>query len=183
MPTSTPADNIHETIESPYRISWVRVGKYVFPLLILVLIIASWFVYVYIPSNLEQDPVLIPDAKTATSSANTDSTVNVPDVLSNPTEYSGKNICMEGYYYQAFEASALLASFDDQKKEIGEASIWVVNETGENISDSELGGGAVRKIKACGTFQTGESYGHLGVYNHQLTLTSFSVLGPTISVE
>ena len=183
MTNSTPADTSHEIIESPYRISWVGVGKYVIPLLILVLIIALWFVYIYIPSNLEQDPVLIPDTKTSTSSADKNSTVNLPDVLSKPTEYSGKNFCMEVYYYQAFEASAILNSFDEQKKEVGDADIWVVNETGKDIVDTPLGIVAVTKIKACGTFKTGESYGHLGVYKHQLTLTSFSVLGNTVTVE
>ena len=76
MTDSTIEEVTQETIESPYRISWVRVGRFLIPLLILVLIISFWFLNVYIPSSLDQpkESIFIPDTKVTTSSAKAVST-------------------------------------------------------------------------------------------------------------
>lgn len=176
MPNFQNKEIVHETIESPYRISWSRVGKFVLPPLILVLATSIWFVHFYIPSKIDpqNQNTFIPETKVATTSAGKNELVEIAELLSNPKNYSGKDICVSGYYYQAFESSALLDSYDFQKKEIGEASTWLVNETGKNIINDSTGSEAVREIEACGLFETGKSYGHLGSYQNQLTLREFT---------
>ena len=108
MPNFPHRETIHETIESPYRISWTRVCKYVLPPLILILGTFIWFVYFYIPSkiDLQNQNTFIPETKVATSSAEKNELVKIAKLLSNPKKYSGKDICVTGYYYQAFESSA-----------------------------------------------------------------------------
>ncbi len=71
MPQKGINEPIHEIIESPYRISWTRVGKIILPPLLLVLILSYWFVYIHIPSLIEpsKEPIKIPDIKTASPSA------------------------------------------------------------------------------------------------------------------
>lgn len=176
MPNFQNKEIIRETIESPYRISWARMGKFVLPPLILILATSIWFVYFYIPSkiDLQNQNTFTPETKVATSSAGNNGLIEISKLLSTPKIYSGKDICVTGYYYQAFESSALLDSYDFQKKEIGKASTWLVNETGKNIINDSTGSEAVREIEACGLFETGKSYGHLGSYQNQLTLRKFT---------
>jgi len=179
MPILQKQEVTHETIESPYRISWVRLGKFVLPPLILILAVAIWFVYFYIPANIDSQNqnTFSPEIKTASPSAGKNGSVELANLLSNPKNYSGKDICVQAYYYQAFESSALLDSYKSQEKEIGKYSTWVVNETGENIIADNTGAEAVREIEACGLFETGKSYGHLGSYQNQLTLKKFTPKG------
>ena len=71
MPGPTVEEIHHETIESPYRLSWKRVGKVIIPLLLIVLAISYWFLYMYIPNKiaLPDKPTMIPTIKVATPSA------------------------------------------------------------------------------------------------------------------
>jgi hypothetical protein len=71
MPGPTVEELHHETIESPYRLAWKRVGKVVIPILLIVLVAAYWFLYVYIPAQIgpPDKPIMIPTTKIATSSA------------------------------------------------------------------------------------------------------------------
>lgn len=182
MPNLQKQEITPETIESPYRISWPRLGKFVIPPLVLILATAIWFVYFYIPANIDSQNqnTFSPELKTASPSAGKNESVELTNLLSNPKNYSGKDICVQAYYYQAFESSALLDSYESQEKKIGKYSTWVVNETGKNIIADTTGKEAVREIKACGLFETGESYGHLSAYQNQLTLKKFTPKGESI---
>src|SRR3989344_7188301 len=133
MPDTAPKEITHETIESPYRISWTRLGKIVIPLLLLVLTGALWFDYLYIPSKLKAQGqnIAIPDTSVATTSANKNAPVELMTLISNANKYSNKFICTTAFYHQAPDISVLLESFDEQNKELGETSTWVVNETGK----------------------------------------------------
>ena len=179
MPILQKQELTHETIESPYRISWTRLGKFVIPPLLLILAVSFWFVYFYIPSNIDSQnqDTFSPEIKTVNPSAGNKGSVELANLLSNPKNYSDKDICVQAYYYQAFESSALLDSYESQEKEIGKYSTWVVNETGKNIIEDTTGAEVVREIEACGLFETGKNYGHLGSYQNQLTLKKFTPKG------
>lgn len=70
MPESTPDKDQHDTIESPYRISWGRLLKIVTPVFILFLAIAYWFVGIYTPSKIvAPSTTTTPDLQQATPSA------------------------------------------------------------------------------------------------------------------
>jgi len=185
MPNTAPKEVTNETIESPYRISWIRLGKIVIPLLLLVLTSALWFDYLYIPSKLKDQGqnIAIPDTSVSTTSANKNTPVELTTLLSNANRYSDKFICTTAFYHQASEIIVLMESFDEQKKELGKADIWVVNETGKNIVTTQKNTSSVRKIEVCGKFETGQKYGHLRAYKHQITLTSFTEKGETILIK
>jgi len=80
MPESTPDKDQHDTIESPYRISWRRLLKIIIPIFVLFFAIAYWFVGIYTPSKIEAPTTVptpdfqeaTPSAKTATGSAQKD---------------------------------------------------------------------------------------------------------------
>ena len=97
--------------------------------------------------------------KTTKTSGEKNDVINISKLLLNPKNYSGKELCVRGYYYQAFESSALLDSYNYPEKNIGEYSTWVVNETGRDIITENTGSEAVRDIVACGLCETGENYG------------------------
>lgn len=61
------------TIESPYRISWKRIGKFVIPILLVALAVAYWFMFFYLPPKLEptETTTPTPDFEQATGSAQT----------------------------------------------------------------------------------------------------------------
>jgi len=70
MPESTPDKDQHNTIESPYRISWRRLLKIITPIFVLFLIIAFWFVGVYTPSKVVAPATIpIPETQESTPSA------------------------------------------------------------------------------------------------------------------
>ncbi|MEX0616829.1 MAG: hypothetical protein WD231_03410 [Candidatus Woykebacteria bacterium] len=86
-------------VESPYRISWKRIGKFVIPILLLALAFAIWFMYFYIPPKLEPtDPQTpTPDfeqatesAKPATGSAKKDETAGWEIIVSKKQGFSFK---------------------------------------------------------------------------------------------
>ena len=70
MPESTPEKEQHDTIESPYRISWRRLLKIILPIFVLFFAIAYWFVGIYTPSKVVAPTTIqIPDIQESTSSA------------------------------------------------------------------------------------------------------------------
>lgn len=182
MPNLKPKETASKEINSPYEISWSRLGKFVTPPILIILGIALWFVYLYIPSNisLQNKDTFIPEVKTTKTSGEKNDVINISKLLLNPKNYSGKELCVRGYYYQAFESSALLDSYNYPEKNIGEYSTWVVNETGRDIITENTGSEAVRDIVACGLFETGENYGLIKSYQNQLTLKSFTPKGGAI---
>ena len=70
MPESTPEKEQHDTIESPYRISWRRLLKIILPIFVLFFAIAYWFVGIYTPSKiLAPTTIPTPDFQESTLSA------------------------------------------------------------------------------------------------------------------
>lgn len=70
MPESTTEKVQHDTIESPYRISWRRLLKIILPIFVLFFAIAYWFVGIYTPSKIEAPTTVpIPDFQESTLSA------------------------------------------------------------------------------------------------------------------
>ena len=97
--------------------------------------------------------------------------VNFSELISNPEEYNGTNICTEGIYLSGFEASSLGAGFYELSGSVylTEPAIWV-----EGTEITELGecktsqGYSFCSAKVCGHFEYGRHYGHLGGYEYQI---------------
>ena len=121
MPESTPEKEQHDTIESPYRISWRRLLKIILPIFVLFFAIAYWFVGIYTPSKIEA-PTTIPtpdfqeatqSAKPTTSSAQKDETADWTEYTYNKFKISFKH--PNGWYLKESEPSTLIVS---QKKDL-----------------------------------------------------------------
>lgn len=97
--------------------------------------------------------------------------VNFSELISNPSEYNGTNICTDGFYLSGFEASSLGAGIYELGGSVylTEPAIWV-----EGIEINDLGecqisqGYSFCQTKVCGHFEYGRQYGHLGGYEYQI---------------
>jgi hypothetical protein len=137
--------------------------------------------------QVENYPVLLDQILSTFKFIDSDSSnVDFSKVLNNSNQYSGKRICTEGYFYSAFETSAFIDNFDEETKQFSsDINTWARNETDDNILETTKSMdryGAVRKIKACGTFETEGNYGHLGRYYYQFNIDYFEPAGDTISL-
>lgn len=123
-----------------------------------------------------------PSANQASPSAQKGSSnVKLKSLLAEPSKYLDKIICTEGIYYEAFESSILVESFDEDEGIAFDKSIWITNTTSKSIvSDLDTSSeSATKKIKVCGKFETGKKYGHLDAYSYRLIIDSFTSLGLT----
>jgi hypothetical protein len=100
--------------------------------------------------------------------------VPIDELLSNPDRYNDRRVCTKGIHAEAFELNAMAASVRDHEGAtyLSGAIIWL--EGADLISSSRCFDSATSppvrfcEARACGVFQTGGSYGHLGGYAHQL---------------
>lgn len=100
------------------------------------------------------------------------------ELVTNPQNYAGKDICTEGVYLQAFETLVLTESieFEEGFPRIKGETIWV---EGPNIKKDELKRGLTYlygNVSICGRFETGSGFGHVGSYKHQFTMTKWETL-------
>ena len=132
------------------------------------------------PLPLKIPIIASPSATPATPSDQMgESSVTLSELLKSPKKYSNQKICTEGVYYDDFETSVLVESFDEEKVFDTQEAIWVKNETEKDILVVVSEKKAVQEIKTCGVFQTGGGFGHLGAYKHRLNLESLTTLGET----
>jgi len=98
--------------------------------------------------------------------------VSFNELISNPEDYNGKNVCFEGIYVSGFEANSIGASTYEKDGFIylTEPSIWVeeqdVIKSEENCFSNEEIPFQFCDVRACGEFIYGEGFGHVGGYEH-----------------
>ncbi len=99
-------------------------------------------------------------------------TVPFADLVADPGRYDGLEVCTEGVYLQGFEASSLGAATYEQDGflYLAEPVIWLEGAALElQGACTEFREYAFCPATACGLFETGDGFGHLGGYAHQMT--------------
>lgn len=116
-------------------------------------------------------PAAPPATPTSAALAATDVSFN--DLMAMPATYAGKQICTHGVYLSGFEVEAL--GQDTVERDgvlyLTEPSIWLERAKIEAESDcTEVGTPPARfcQARACGRFDSGGGYGHLGGWNYQI---------------
>jgi hypothetical protein len=100
--------------------------------------------------------------------------IDFHELVANPQRYSGSEVCTEGVYATGFETSALGIS----TYEVGEAvypsepTIWIegaeIRARGACLQVESLPQAQFCPVEACGIFESGGGFGHLGAYRYQL---------------
>ncbi|MFC2069086.1 hypothetical protein ACFLTP_08810 [Chloroflexota bacterium] len=99
--------------------------------------------------------------------------VNFEQLLSNPSQYNGKEITIEGFVFLGFETMVLSeelkkSGYAEGHLISGERMLWIEGGIPTDIHDKLLGQQTMGpferygKVLAKGTFQYGGHYGHLG---------------------
>lgn len=100
--------------------------------------------------------------------------IEFSDLVSNPHNYHGKNICAEGAYLLGFEVSALGASTYQQGSAVylTEPVIWIegadIRSSTDCFKTDTTPPAEFCQATVCGLFETGGNYGHLGAYKFQI---------------
>ncbi len=115
---------------------------------------------------------------------------DVPTVISfaslseNPESYNGKNITIEGYWFDGFEITVLAerlepSSFADGNMQPAGIKIWVVGGLSEDVSnrlhlqENNATGYPAHygKVELTGMLEYGGKYGHLNSYSYRLNIS------------
>ena len=100
--------------------------------------------------------------------------VDIDDLLSSPQSYQGEEICTEGVYASGFEINALGASTYQRGDAVylTEPVIWLERAEIRSSADCSSSGTTPPvqfcRVTACGFFEYGGNYGHVGAYDYQL---------------
>ena len=113
--------------------------------------------------------------------------VTFEQLLSNPNQYNGKEITIEGFVFFGFETMVLSEELKHSGYAEGhmipsETMIWIEGGIPTDIHDQlyeqHMMGPSERygKVLTKGIFQYGEQYGHLGAYDYQITPSEIQLL-------
>jgi len=105
--------------------------------------------------------------------------VTFQQLFSNPDQYDGKEISLEGFFFHGFEIVVLSEGLGYSEFTQGHLvpkgrMIWIEGKISQNIYDElykqEMMGPEERfgKVRVSGKFEYGEKYGHLGNYSSQI---------------
>jgi beta-lactamase superfamily II metal-dependent hydrolase len=115
-----------------------------------------------------------------------------------PDQFNGKDIVIEGYYYQGFETIVLSEKLDYSNYAPGHLNpkggmLWieggVPKEVYDNAHQQQMMGPLERyaKVRIIGQFEYGGEYGHLGQYEYQIVPSEVNSLVwsplPPIGIE
>jgi hypothetical protein len=111
------------------------------------------------------------------------------DLISNPERYDGKEIIIEGYWFDGFEIVVLAerlepSSFAEGNLQPGGVKIWIKGGLSEEVSsqlylqpNNSTGYPAhYGKVELTGKLEYGEQYGHMNAYQYQMTVTESRLL-------
>jgi len=115
------------------------------------------------------------------------SEATLAQLASDPVRYNGKEITVEGFYFQGFEVQVLAEKLEYSGYTEGHLvpegkMIWIEGGIPQNIYDElykqEMMGPEERfgKIRLGGKFEYGQEYGHLGSYNSQIIPSKVELL-------
>ena len=113
--------------------------------------------------------------------------VTFEQLFSNPSQYSGKNISIEGFVFLGFETMVLSeelkkSGYAEGHLIPGERMLWIEGGIPTDIHDElheqHMMGPYERygKVLAKGVFQYGGQYGHLGAYKYQISTSQIQLL-------
>ena len=113
--------------------------------------------------------------------------VNFEQLFSNPSQYNGKEVTIEGFVFLGFETMVLSeelkkSGYAEGHLIPGERMLWIEGGIPTDIHDKLYGQQTMGpferygKVLAKGTFQYGGQYGHLGAYKYQISLSEIQLL-------
>ncbi len=116
--------------------------------------------------------------------------VTFEQLFSSPEQFHGKDIILEGFYFQGFETVVLAESLEYSGYAEGHLipkgrMLWVEGgiplEIYNQLYQQQMMGPTERygKIKVKGKFEYGGQYGHVGGYNYQITPSQVELLSWT----
>jgi hypothetical protein len=124
--------------------------------------------------------------------------ITFSQLISQANKYNGKTVTFEAFYFSGFEISALSeyvgpSNYDATRVVPTGVLIWVQSGITQELQNKlhrqnntpsgypEYFG----KLKVTGKFETGDNYGHMNVYQHQIAMTSAEMLewspSPTVT--
>jgi hypothetical protein len=112
------------------------------------------------------------------------SKVTFDQLFSDPEIYDNRNITIEGFYFYSFENVILSESLEYSGSEGGSFSstgrdMWVEGVISREAYDALYENWSIwryGKVSMTGKFEYGESYGHLGLWDMQITPTKTVIL-------
>ena len=113
--------------------------------------------------------------------------VTFEQLLSNPSQYNGKEITIEGFVFLGFETIVLSeelknSGYAEGHLIPGERMLWIEGgiptDIYNNLHEQNMMGPSERygKILVKGTFQYSGKYGHLGAFEYQITPLEIQLL-------
>lgn len=106
--------------------------------------------------------------------------VELTQLLSYGNVYSGKDICTQGIYIESDKLTIIKVDLEEDQFT---KSAWIDNPTGKSlIFDASKKANKAIDAEICGSFLSGRGgeYGEPSVWNHQITVKTFTPLGKTI---
>lgn len=113
--------------------------------------------------------------------------VTFEELFSHPEQYHGRQITLDGYYFQGFEVIVLSEGLEPSGYAEGHLipqgrMLWIESgvppETYNQLYRQDMMGPEERygKVRVSGEFEYGGHYGHLGGYDSQITLAEAELL-------
>lgn len=113
--------------------------------------------------------------------------ITFQELSSNPGQYKGKEITLEGFYFQGFEVQVIAERLDYSGYAEGHLvpkgeMIWIEGgiskEVYDKLNQQQKMGPLERfgKVRIIGKFEYGGRYGHLDGYDQQITPTATTIL-------
>jgi hypothetical protein len=103
--------------------------------------------------------------------------VKAGDLFSTASLYSGKKVCVNGYYLESAGIPVLKATFD---ADVYRNSAWVINASDKQILIDALGDGKGANVRLCGKFESSRAeFGQSSLWDNQITVEDFQLLGKT----
>ena len=113
--------------------------------------------------------------------------VTFEQLFSNPSQYNGKEITIEGFVFLGFETMVLSeelrhSGYAEGHLVPGERMLWIEGGVAADIRDGiyeqHMMGPSERygKVLVRGRFQYGGQYGHLGAHKYQITPSKIQLL-------
>ncbi len=105
--------------------------------------------------------------------------ITFDQLSSNPKQYNGRDIIIEGFYFDGFEIIVLSENLDYSGHAQGHLApegtmLWIKGGIPKEVHDSlyeqQMMGPSERygRIRIRGKFEFGEKFGHLGQYDYQI---------------
>ncbi|MFH1486136.1 MAG: hypothetical protein ABIH46_08700 [Chloroflexota bacterium] len=113
--------------------------------------------------------------------------ITFDQLFTNPGQYNGKNVAMEGFYFQGFEVNVLSEKLEYSGSADGHLVpkgriVWVEGGVAKEVYDKlyqqQMMGPAERygRARVSGRLEYGGEFGHLGGYRYQITPSQVEIL-------